>query len=51
MTERVREKVNKMVVRPSLLFGDSGTDKKTGGPAGDGRIEDAQAVIGSEHDG
>lgn len=40
-----------MVVRPGLLFGGGGTDKKTGGRAGDGRIKDAQAFIGSERDG
>lgn len=34
-----------------VWFGDTGTDKKQGGGAGGGWVEDATIFIGSEQDG
>ena len=48
---RVKGKVYKVAVRPAMLYGDSGTDEKTGGGDGGGRVEDVAIFIGSDKNG
>ena len=51
---RVKGKMYKVAVRPAMLYGletVSGTDEKTGGGDGGGRVEDAAILIRSDKNG
>ena len=51
---RVKGKVYKVAVRPAIdvvRVGDSGTDEKTGGGDGGGRVEDVAIFIRSDKNG
>ena len=50
---RGKGKVYKVAVRPAMLYGlgDSGTDEKTGGGDGGGRVEDVTIFIRSDNNG
>ena len=49
----VKAKVSKVAVRPAMLYGlkNGGTDEKTGGGDGDGRVEDVKIFIKSDTNG
>ena len=51
---RVKGKVYKVAVRPAMLYGldtCSGTDEKTGGGDGSGRVEDVAIFVRSDKNG
>ena len=49
---RVKGKVYKVAVRPAMLYGlETGTDEKTGGGDGGGRVEDVAIFIRSDKNG